>query len=400
MRYKLNIRVVSLLLAALCLLGCLSSCKKKTVNRVEQSESISESEVRDSIDAPESFSDVDRELTREEIFEKLKPSIVKVICYDFDGKTILSQGTGFFIDTDGTFITNAHVLKNCCYVRVQSYFGSVYDVDVMYKYNDSPSDYAICGIATEYSSIPVEFVEAAKEGDTVYSFGYPNDSYEMYAATGRITCTDAIEGEKHYYTNTALIAHGSSGGALTDSRGRVLGITTGATTDGEYVALKYSDFKDDIKKKYSGGKEPIEYFYTAQKYDFSQATMYRYFDIYVNLISNTDTAVQYDVGVKLKDEYRNAKIVLDTSKEITVTVELETKYDYQEIGATDTTHQVKTTKGTVYLSFSSLDELKKGKEMSLSSSISDSVSEDYFGMDISYEANFWVLQSGTMTVYK
>ena len=393
MKRKLNIKIFSLLIAVLCSLGCLSSCAKKIKSTPTESNK--------PIQTEDALADNSTEttLTRDEIFQKLKPSIVKVLGYDYDGKTLISQGSGFFIDNNGTFITNAHVVRDCYYIKIQTYFDTVYDVDIMYNYNDNNSDYAICGLKTDYFSIPVEFTETADSGDIVYALGYPKDAFDMNTTSGKILVADASDGDRNYYINSAYIDHGSSGGALIDTSGKVLGITTGSTSNGGYVTLKYADFKSDVESKHTGGKEPYKYFYNVRDYKFSQSTMGIYFDINVNVISDSDTNIEYAVTVGLNERYRNSKIILNDADVTTITVELETKYDYYAIGTESTEHREHITTDTLYFNFDSLDQLKKGITLNSSSSVSDLVPSEYYGMAISYEATFWVLQNGVMTLY-
>ena len=398
MKNRAWVKLIAFFLSCIFIFTSFASCRKNFGEDVDFSDSTLEESLQQTDTSNDDGEDL-KSLTRDEIFKKLKPSILKVICYDFDGKKILSQGSGFFIDGNGTFITNAHVVENCYRIKVQTYFGTMYDVDVMYKYSAESSDYAICGIEVEYSSLPVEFATSTKVGDTVYAVGYPNDAYVMSNEVGKILTTDAIEGTKHYYVNTAQIDHGSSGGALVDEYGRVLGITTGVATEGAYVALKYDDFKADLDISPNSGKEPARYFHNVKDYTFSQSSMMLYFDIYVNILDYTDSHLDYSVGVKLKEEYLNSKIDLDTDNTTTITVELKTIYDYDEIVDTNIIHRSKTTVSTVYLTFDSLSELKRGKEMPISSSIDDAKPENYSNMNISYDAQFWVLQTGKISIY-
>lgn len=104
-------------------------------------------------------------------------------------------------------------------------------------------------------------------------------------------------------------------------------------------------------------------------------------------------------GIQLKEQYLNEKIVLDTYGSASITVKLETKYDYYEVKSYGTSHQTKTTTDTIYFYFYSVDEMKSGKSMSSSSSIFISSFNDYYDMDISYEADFGILQSGTIIIY-
>ncbi|MBE6533392.1 MAG: trypsin-like peptidase domain-containing protein [Ruminococcaceae bacterium] len=393
MKYKTYIRVISLILAVLSICLCFWSCSKPFTDTEEDSRVSDTAKV-----TVENYSNT--ELTFEEMYKKIEPSIVKVLCYDYDGKKLLSQGSGFFIDKNGTFITNAHVVKDCYCVKVQTYFGTVYDVNLMYKYNDTTSDYAICRIKTEYSSIPIEFVQSVEKGDKVYAFGYPNGSYTVAVAEGKIITTDAVKDNVHYYVNSAKIDHGSSGGALINSKGQAIGITTGASSESDYVALRYVDFKDDIKSEFSGGKDPATYFHTVRSYTFAQPTMFLYFDAtIVNVNADSDTEIQYEVNVKLKEEYHDAKILLDSHDGTTITIEIATTYDYYEILEDGTSHQTQVKECTAYFNFNSLEELKKGKNVFVTSAVPDSLPQNYYGMKINYDSTFWAIQKGMLTIY-
>ena len=386
---KLKIKIISLLLSAFCLLSCLSSCGK-----VDNSMNEKADEASQSADAEELI-EIDDALTRDEVFKKVKQSIVKVLVYDYDGKTLISQGSGFFIDKMGTFITNAHVIKGAYYIKAQTFFGKLYDVDMIFKYNDSASDYAICRMKDSYSSEPVEFTTEARAGDLVYALGYPNDSFDISATSGKIVSTNAVFGEKQYYTNTARINHGSSGGALVDHQGRVLGITTGISSGGEYVALKYQSFSAEIAGVLEGGKTPMEQFHGEIKYQFDKSTISEYFEIYVNVTDYTDSSISYEIGARLKEQYQGARMVLDTEGLSVITVEVVTKYNFYAAFGKKLEQDSK----VVHLHFSTLEEMKKGKSQEADSASNDFDPDTCYDMEISYEADFWDIQNGALTIY-
>ena len=448
---KLNIRILSLLLALVCLLGCFTACNNASkCDHVEGAWIVDKEATLDStgkrhtecticgetvqsetipketcahigpkwvVDVEATlYSDGSRHLeckscgkniktevipeiylTQAEVTAKLKSAVVKVVCYDYDGTTEISQGSGFFIDTNGTFITNAHVVKDCFFIKVQTYLGATYDVDVMYEYNGTVSDYAICKAKNCFSSNAVEFTTKAAVGDTVYALGYPNDAYVMSTTSGKITSTDAVDGTKHYYANTAWIDHGSSGGILADAKGRVLGITTGMFADGEYAALKYQDFKFDAERIHVGTKEPLEYFHTVDEVWLGSYNMDDYFDIIVNGTATSNTNVTYWVTVQLKDKYKNAKIVVD-SVSISVTVKLDTEYKYKEVVSYGTANKTKTDTSYLYFRFWDEGDLITGDTQYTSSSIFISYSTEYYDMNISYEADFFG-GNGTIIIY-
>ena len=448
---RLNIRVLSLLLALICLLGCFTACDDKSqCDHVEgawiidkeatldsagkrhtecticgetvQSETIPKEtcthidtkwviDIEATLDAdgskhqeckacgknikteviPEIY------LTQAEVTEKLKSSVVKVICYDYDGKTEMSQGSGFFIDNSGTFITNAHVVEDCFFIKVQTSFGVTYDVDVMYKYNGTVSDYAICKAQNCFSSSGVEFTTKASVGDTVYALGYPNDAFVMSTTSGIITSTDAVDGTKHYYANTAWIDHGSSGGVLADAKGRVLGITTGIFADGEYAALKYQDFKFDAESIHVGSKEPLEYFHTVDEVWIASYNMDDYFDVYVDATAISDTNVQYWVTVALKDKYRNAKILID-SISISVTLKLDTEFNYKEVVSYGTANRTDRDTKYIYFHFYNEGDLISGDRQYTYASTYIGFTKEYYGMDISCDIDFFG-GNGTLIIY-
>lgn len=389
MKFKFNIKLISLCLAVTCLIGMLFSCGGGVNDDIDGSDS---SFINDTMDKPST-----PELDRYEIAEKIEPSIVKVICYDYDGKTEISQGTGFFIDKKGMFITNAHVLKDAYYIKIKNHTGKSYNVDLMYVFNEIGSDYAICRASDCYVSRPVEFATSANSGDTVYAVGYPQDSFESAITPGEIIDPNTVIEQRNYYSNNAWIDHGSSGGVLSDAWGRVLGITTGIRSNGDYVALKYQDFKSDIEKKHTAGKEPLKYFHTVREYEFNSETMENYFDIIINLPSYTDTSMDYEIVLRFKDKYKDGKVLLKTMSSAIITVKIETRYDYSNEDGTVT--DSKTTTDTLYFQFNTVDELRNGKTMLSQSVYSGQVEGENYNMDISYEATFGVMQSGKIVIY-
>ena len=384
MKIKFNVRLISLCLAVILILTAFVSCVGK------------ENTLDDSLKNENSKPD-DPELDRHDISKKFDESIVKVISYDYDGKTELAQGTGFFVDGKGMFITNAHVIKDAYYVKIKNHTNKFYNVDVMYVYNEIDSDYAVCRASECYVSKPVKFATSASVGDTVYAIGYPMDAFDTSISPGKITNDNTVAGGKAYYSNDAWIDHGSSGGVLSDACGRVLGITTGVRPNGDYVALKYEEFKADIEKKHTDGKEPLKYFHTVREYEFNPETMLNYFDIIINLPSYTDTSMDYEITVRLKDKYEDTDMLLKTMSAAIITVKLETQYNYSN--ASGTSSDTQNTTDTLYFEFKTIEELKNGKTRLSASTYSGEVEGNDYNMDIDYEASFGVMQSGKIVIY-
>lgn len=322
-------------------------------------------------------------LTQAQVRSKLTKSLVKVCSYDYDGVTLLSQGSGFFINDSGTFITNAHVVKDCYYLKVVKQ-GVTYNVKSMQIYNNI-LDYAICTIDSYIITTPVEFASNVDVGDKVYAYGYPNNLISF--TSGTITNVNVKDGLKDFYESTAHIDNGSSGGILADEKGRVLGITTGQFNNGKYAALKYSEFEDDILDRYFVTKAPLNYFHTVQEVGLYSFNVENYFDVYVQGTATSDTRVSYSVTVALKDRYAGKKIIID-SISIRITLKLDTEYEYYEVGTYFDSLRRKTDTTYVYFNFFNESSLITGVWQSASSSIFISSFDEYYGMEISYDANF------------
>lgn len=278
---------------------------------------------------------IPRRLNINQIKQVLAQSMVKVNIYDYDSKTRIRQGSGFFIDDSGTFITNAHVVKDAYYIKAEKEANSdlwlptaKYDVDTMYSYNYYESDYAICKAQT-FTSKPVTFTENIKEGETVYALGYPNDANKLSVTQGVITKMNYTGEGKKYIVNTAKIDHGSSGGILANSWGKVIGITS-AAVDGEYLAIGYSDFKTAIKEPHLVAREPFEWFHSEQVIDLNSTNVTTYFNVYVKPIALPNGDVQYMVAVAIKPQYQGKKTQLNAVG-LLFTVQINTDYKYQSV---------------------------------------------------------------------
>lgn len=305
---------------------------------------------------------IPRRLNINQIKQVLAQSMVKVDIYDYDNKTRVKQGSGFFIDDSGTFITNAHVVKDAYYVKVKKEanraFGLTianYNVDIMFDYDYFKTDYAICKAQT-FTSTPVTLTENIKEGETVYALGYPNDANELSISQGVITKLNYTCEGKKYIVNTAKIDPGSSGGILANSRGEVIGITTG-TVDGEYLSIGYSDFKTAIKEPHLAAKEPLQWFHSKKVIDLSPTNVATYFNIYVKPVPLSNGDVQYTIAIAIKPQYQGKKVQLNVGG-LNFTITIDTDYKYQskligQLGSWKTT----STNNYVYITVKTIYEL-------------------------------------------
>jgi uncharacterized repeat protein (TIGR02543 family) len=169
-------------------------------------------------------------------------NIFQIITYDL-GKIPISTGSGFVFNSDGWFISNAHVFEGAyfsdAFFNIIDYSeGSNYTklgIELISYYNNSKD--LIIGKITNYSKISeefyknIEFYNGYEIGDTTYSVGYPYSSIKLEVNEGLIiedisSLSDKVISGISYIGSSSFIAPGSSGGVLINENLDVIGITT------------------------------------------------------------------------------------------------------------------------------------------------------------------------------
>ena len=164
------------------------------------------------------------ELSAEQIYKLASPAVFYIEVYDDEGDPFRS-GSGFFISGEGLAVTNYHILIGADSGKITTNDGEVLDIAGVYDYSRS-LDLAL--IQIEGEGFPyLEFADPStlQTGATVYTLGSP---LGLQASFSRGIVSQALrefEG-MNYIQIDAPISSGSSGGALLDAYGRVVGITT------------------------------------------------------------------------------------------------------------------------------------------------------------------------------
>ena len=208
--------------------------------------------------------------------EALTKATVNIYCtYKSGRKTFSSTGTGFFVDSRGVIMTNAHVAApflltsgtkkpvSDCTIRTGSPAKATYTARVLYISPDwiednldqlkkgTPKGTGLGDVAllrvtgAVKGSLPTSFPTAslattgnAEEGDTLLAAGYPADGKKFKDVQRKltlVTATPELESIRYfvpphadviYVSATKLSAGGVSGGPVAFSNGSVLGIMT------------------------------------------------------------------------------------------------------------------------------------------------------------------------------
>ena len=185
-----------------------------------------------------------KELSASEIYRQVNPSVAFVLIENLSG---YSSGSGFFIDSNGTLITNYHVIDDGLSGAIQLYDGTVATIDSVIGY-DKNLDIAILSTSAKNTS-PVKIADSIIQvGETVYAIGYPEAFKLGFSSStftsGMVSMNRSIEGYS-YIQSTVNITHGNSGGALINKYGEVVGITTSGIT---YANIDYMNLSIPIQR--------------------------------------------------------------------------------------------------------------------------------------------------------
>lgn len=175
------------------------------------------------------------------IFAKYNTAVFMVFTSDgYNGY----QGSGFFINSEGLAVSNYHVFHGT-YIGAEQI--KLAGIDNVYKvteviHNSEDEDFILFRVNVSNNN----YIPLAKYkpqiGEKVYAIGSPR-GLENTFSSGEVSQWR----DKDLMQISALIDHGSSGGALINEYGEVVGITSGSFADGSQANLNYAWSIDAIK---------------------------------------------------------------------------------------------------------------------------------------------------------
>ncbi len=204
------------------------------------------SPVREEVRPQTSASGKRTEKTFEEL-ARLASSVVMIAICDVTGK-VIGTGSGIMIGRDGYILTNNHVASGGRFysVRIED-DENYYDTDEIIKYNPM-LDLAIIRIQRKLDPIPVyKGREGLVRGQKVVAIGSPMGLFNS-VSDGIISGFRTIR-DVDMIQFTAPISHGSSGGAVLNMYGEVIGISTAGIDEGQNLnlAMGYECINDFIR---------------------------------------------------------------------------------------------------------------------------------------------------------
>ncbi len=183
----------------------------------------------------------DNKLEGAQIFQKYNSAVFMV--FTSDGYRTY-QGSGFFINQNGLAVSNYHVFQGTSKgeegIKLTG-SNEIYKVTEVI-HNSKEEDFIIFRVnCSNTNYIPVAKYKPSV-GEKVFAIGSPR-GLENTFSSGEVSQWR----DKNLMQISALIDHGSSGGALINEYGEAVGITSGSFYDGSQANLNYAWSIDAIK---------------------------------------------------------------------------------------------------------------------------------------------------------
>ncbi|MEE1279058.1 MAG: trypsin-like peptidase domain-containing protein [Acutalibacteraceae bacterium] len=192
-------------------------------------------------------------LTEAEVYAKVNDSIVGISVYN---STSASSASGVVYTKDGYIITNDHIYSEVSAAKFKVYMADGKEYDAVYVAGDTRSDLAVLKIKQSVSLTPATIGNSAELylGEPVVAMGRPTGASTKNNITSGIvslldsrTSSTSNYSAKHIQTNAA-INPGSSGGALLNMYGQVVGITSSKIAGAEYEGMGFAIPSVTVKK--------------------------------------------------------------------------------------------------------------------------------------------------------
>lgn len=149
----------------------------------------------------------------------------------------IARGSGFIISSDGKIATNYHVIEYADTIKAVTYDDKIYTISKVVDY-DKSMDIAIVKVDSTEKFPYVKLGDSSKLqlGEEVIAIGSPKgmkNTASQGIVSGIVQYEDKYKNKKSMIQTTAPISPGSSGGALFNKLGQVIGITYATIKDGQ-----------------------------------------------------------------------------------------------------------------------------------------------------------------------
>ena len=186
-----------------------------------------------------------KELSAAKVYEDVNPSIVGITVYNTAGK--VAQASGIVYSKDGYIVTNDHIYSDIANPKFTIHTHDGKEYEAKYIAGDLVSDLAVLKL-TSGSLKPASFGNSDElyVGQKVVAIGRPNDATEASSLTsGIVSATSRRVSNSSNYSSRLIqtdapINPGSSGGALINMYGQVIGVTVSKLASVEHEGIGYA----------------------------------------------------------------------------------------------------------------------------------------------------------------
>lgn len=169
-----------------------------------------------------------------EITSRALPAVVLVVAFDKSGQEV-GQGSGFVVTHDGKVVTNYHVIENAFSAIIKSPSGAFYPVQGILGLDQDNDLVVLKASGKDFPILPLGNSASVRVGEQVIAIGSPL-ALEGTVSNGIVSAMREIkDGKLKVIQATAPISPGSSGGALLNLKGEVVGVTSYHLMPGENI---------------------------------------------------------------------------------------------------------------------------------------------------------------------
>ncbi len=224
-------------------------------------------------------------LTAEQIYKKVSNAVVVVYAYN-DNDELAAQGSGVVLNDKGYVVTNYHVLSGNSKLKILHGKEIVPYVDIIGI--DVEKDILILKVeAKKFPAVKIGDSKSLNIGQRVYAIGSPM-GLENSISEGIISGLRSVdELKRNFIQITASISPGSSGGAVVNDKGELIGISTFTTKEGQN--LNFAIPIEDVLKveigSYSKNNAYKDFNFFKQGFDAYRKGEYteaiKYYSLYI-----------------------------------------------------------------------------------------------------------------------
>ena len=188
-----------------------------------------------------------------QVYAMINKSVVGIVVYNVAGKTATASGVVY--SEDGYIITNDHIYASIPAPQFRIYTFDGKEYDAKYVAGDTRSDLAVLKVDSN-GFYPATFGNSDETviGESVVAVGRPSTAQsESSITTGTVSLTQRRVSVTSSYSSKfiqtdAAINPGSSGGALINMYGQVIGITSSKASADEYERVGFAIPTTTVKR--------------------------------------------------------------------------------------------------------------------------------------------------------